>query len=148
IHVALKEQYGNSYQAPLEDLLEKLELHATAQRLAKTAGAQFEEGERALAEAIDRAFADLERAHGAFGGELEVTAEGLARRKRDHVDPVTVRREWQTLKSTASSLGAEEITARHRHLLSDVRTLITHVGDTSGLILDPDLDSYYVMDAT
>src|SRR5256886_10844306 len=29
-----------------------------------------------------------------------------------------------------------------------VRTIIMHAGDTSNLILDPDLDSYYLMDAT
>ncbi len=31
---------------------------------------------------------------------------------------------------------------------ADVRGLIAHIGNTSGLILDPDLDSYYLMDTT
>jgi len=31
--------------------------------------------------------------------------------------------------------------------MADIRALISHVGDTSNLILDPDLDSYYLMDA-
>src|SRR5262249_17167852 len=31
--------------------------------------------------------------------------------------------------------------------VGDVRALIAHVGDTSNLILDPDLDTYYAMDA-
>src|SRR5262249_50277954 len=32
--------------------------------------------------------------------------------------------------------------------ITDTVQLIAHVGDTSNLILDPDLDSYYRMDAT
>src|SRR4029077_2902400 len=35
----------------------------------------------------------------------------------------------------------------HTRLIADVRALITHVGDSSKLILDPDLDTYYTMDA-
>jgi methyl-accepting chemotaxis protein len=34
------------------------------------------------------------------------------------------------------------------HLIADVRTMMTHIGDTSNLVLDPDLDSYYLMDVT
>ena len=30
-------------------------------------------------------------------------------------------------------------------LLADIRALYLHVGDTSNLILDPDLDSYYMV---
>jgi methyl-accepting chemotaxis protein len=40
------------------------------------------------------------------------------------------------------------VAARHAHLVADLRTMIAHAGDTSNLILDPDLDSYYVMDLT
>ena len=36
----------------------------------------------------------------------------------------------------------------HRQLLTDVERLTAHVGDSSNLILDPDLDSYYLMDIT
>lgn len=37
---------------------------------------------------------------------------------------------------------------KYDHLASDLRMMITHAGDTSNLILDPDLDSYYLMDVT
>src|SRR5665213_1813572 len=45
-------------------------------------------------------------------------------------------------------LPPAEVASRHDHLVSDIRTMITHAGDMSNLILDPDLDSYYLMDAT
>jgi PAS domain S-box-containing protein len=34
----------------------------------------------------------------------------------------------------------------HQQMLSHIRDLMSHVGDHSNLILDPDLDSYYLMD--
>lgn len=36
----------------------------------------------------------------------------------------------------------------NREVLSTLNTLIAYVGDSSNLILDPDLDTYYLMDAT
>ena len=36
---------------------------------------------------------------------------------------------------------------KHKALVAEILLLIKHVGDTSNLILDPDLDTYYLMDA-
>ncbi|MGQ3046251.1 MAG: methyl-accepting chemotaxis protein [Niveispirillum sp.] len=47
------------------------------------------------------------------------------------------------VKDTITALGAGQATGPGRTAL---RALITRVGDKSNLILDPDLDSYYVMD--
>jgi signal transduction histidine kinase/DNA-binding response OmpR family regulator/HAMP domain-containing protein len=51
------------------------------------------------------------------------------------------------LKEMLLSLTPPQSDALHLQLLADIRALISHVGDTSNLILDPDLDSYYLMDA-
>jgi PAS domain S-box-containing protein len=52
---------------------------------------------------------------------------------------------WQRGQSVHTSIEAE---AERRQLLTHLRALRLHVGDTSNLILDPDLDTYYLMDAT
>jgi PAS domain S-box-containing protein len=49
--------------------------------------------------------------------------------------------EWQQLMATPNVNGAV-----HEKFVADIRALMTLVGDTSNLILDPDLDSYYLMD--
>jgi methyl-accepting chemotaxis protein len=61
--------------------------------------------------------------------------------------------QWQSVKRTWSSLAtgdaghdAGENFAVHSELIAKVQDLTLHVGDTSNLILDPDLDSYYLMD--
>jgi signal transduction histidine kinase/CheY-like chemotaxis protein/HPt (histidine-containing phosphotransfer) domain-containing protein len=50
---------------------------------------------------------------------------------------------WRTLRGQLTDPAAEQA-AR----VEGTALLIAHVGDTSNLILDPDLDSYYLMDAT
>ncbi|MBM3724109.1 MAG: methyl-accepting chemotaxis protein [Acidobacteria bacterium] len=59
----------------------------------------------------------------------------------------TVRQGWRELRQRQSAMGAQESFAAHTRLLADVRELILTVADKSQLILDPDLDSYHVMDA-
>src|SRR3954454_13813567 len=68
IAVASKERHGNAYQAPLQELLEKLPLHEVA----------GETGRAPLAKSIDEAFARLDRVDALYVQDLEVTPEGLA----------------------------------------------------------------------
>lgn len=143
IQFARLEKLGNEYQRPLEELLDLLPQHRflcesddEASRLAQT---QLK---------IDAAFAELERVDQRIGKSLQFTQEGLAKRQREHFRVETVRAEWQDLKLALGALPAEISRERHAHLVADIRTMITHAGDNSNLILDPDLDSYYLMDCT
>src|SRR5438876_2555308 len=97
---------------------------------------------------IEAAFEALEAVDRQIGSELQFTDEGLAKRKREHYRVRTVRKEWHDLKTRLPELTPEACAQRHLHLIADVRTMITHAGDLSNLILDPDLDSYYAMDVT
>ncbi len=58
-----------------------------------------------------------------------------------------LRENWRFLKTKLLDLQPSDSDALHSRLIADIRGLISHVGDTSNLILDPDLDSYYLMDA-
>ena len=142
------EQFGNAYQRPLETLLAAIPEHAvlTAQRPANDpalratiAGKQSE---------IELGFNALAAVQQQLGDKLEFTEAGLAQRKREHVRLATVRQEWEELKGGWENLAPAIVEQRHAHLVADIRTMLTHAGDTSNLILDPDLDSYYLMDIT
>jgi diguanylate cyclase (GGDEF)-like protein len=65
----------------------------------------------------------------------------------------SARREFDTqLRVTGTALTLENLLVNDKSnkeaTLSAARKLISQVGDQSNLILDPDLDSYYLMDAT
>ncbi|WP_090791660.1 methyl-accepting chemotaxis protein [Paenibacillus sp. GP183] len=59
-----------------------------------------------------------------------------------------IKGKWSDLKSKSASLNEKTSFDLHTAIISDCLALISHVGDKSNLILDPDLDSYYLMDAT
>jgi GAF domain-containing protein/HAMP domain-containing protein len=52
---------------------------------------------------------------------------------------------WQQLRQSVAGLTPEASLQQHTQVIADIRSLISLVGDTSNLILDPDLDSYYMM---
>jgi len=142
------EQEGNKYQRPLETLLEQLPQHQALTQ-------QYLEGHKELRGRlngiqgqVDHAMIALHDVDAQFGVDLQFTTDGLAKRKREHYRFETVRSEWEGLKGKLDTLSPDAAGKQHAHLVADVRTMITHAGDTSGLILDPDLDSYYLMDAT
>ena len=146
IRFARWETYGNAYQRPLMQLLELIPRHQIAAMTTDAkAGAP---ALRTIAAGIDEAFDGLETVDRRLGVDLGFTTVELAKRKREHVRFETVRKEWIDLKSQMAQLAPEVIRERHAHLIADIRTMITHAGDLSNLILDPDLDSYYLMDAT
>jgi methyl-accepting chemotaxis protein len=142
------EKMGNEYQRPLERLLDLLPRHDALVRHALGHDASADVQRVVVASEIDAAFNALSQVQNEFGVALQFTPQGLAQRKREHVLPANVANEWRDLVAGGAQLTATSVTERHVHLISDVRTMITHAGDTSNLILDPDLDSYYLMDAT
>lgn len=58
-----------------------------------------------------------------------------------------VKAKWQNVKSQSLRVSPQQAIALHAELSDDIADLISHVGDTSNLILDPALDSFYTMDA-
>jgi methyl-accepting chemotaxis protein len=122
---------GDAYQRPLEVLLDAVSEHRLLGNTDSVAKA-------------DKAFSELVAVNARIGEDLQFTKDGLAARKREHVQIDTVRREWDAARTMSGAASADA----HTHLTGDLRTMITHVGDTSNLILDPDLDSFYTMDAT
>jgi hypothetical protein len=142
------EKDGNAYQRPLESLLQLIPEHralvfASLGRDPRT-NDQIESKQAAIAKAFD-ALGAVDRT---LGVALQFTEVGLAQRKRSHVQLATVRKEWLDMVSTLGSINGARLNERHAHLVADIRTMITHAGDTSNLILDPDLDTYYLMDVT
>ncbi len=151
ISIAVAEQNGNRYLRPLEALLSTVPDHElAARRLLRgdhTAAADLDR----LAAQVDAAFERLGHVDHQLGPALEFTPEGLAKRKRERLQASTVRSEWLALKAVSQGGTADQVAASdaaHDQLTADIRGMIGHAGDTSNLILDGDLDSYYLVDVT
>jgi len=142
------EKLGNEYQRPLMRLLDHLSQHRLLAKRASGADEGLRQGMTGLRTQIDTDFETLAQIDRRLAVPLQTTDEGLAQRKREHYHVSTLKKEWQDLKGRFAAGDVKAIDDSHVHLIGDVRTLISHVGDTSNLILDPDLDTYYIMDVT
>jgi len=148
IHFAKLEQIGNEYQRPLERLLDLVPQQRLDARRISARGPS--DAFRLRQTEIDNAFAAVEEVNSRIGLTLDFTPEGLAKRGRQGCDVDNVRSEWDKLKrqTSADPADADARDKAYLALIDRVRSMIAHSGDMSNLILDPELESYYLVDAT
>jgi hemerythrin-like metal-binding protein len=147
INFGALEKSGNAFQRPLEVLLDLIPQYEAAARKAQAGDISGKAEMANLQQQIDGQFNILSANYnGDLGRTLKFTDEELAARKRDNARLSVVTAEWQSLKSASlqTAAGNDE----NAKLVASVRTMITHSGDMSDLILDTDLDSYYLIDIT
>lgn len=137
-HVAQAEMYGNLYLQPLERLMQevpdgKLLTHRYGEHDI-AAPILHQQQDR-----IDEAIAALTEIEHQYGRRLNTA---------DLFDTLT--QTWQRLKAQADPVPDDfqqaDVQQLYTQLIAQVRALMAHVGDQSSLILDPDLDSHYLMD--
>ncbi len=145
IRFAEKELAGDAFQRPLERVLQHVGRHfrllARSEDRERGFGAEIAAAEHSVAAAL----AELELQDQKHGVLLQFTPAGLELRDRGRFTVAELRRIWDDVRTGPLSRDGR---SGHFAITSHVRTMITHSGDTSNLILDPDLDSYYLMDAT
>jgi methyl-accepting chemotaxis protein len=146
INFGEQETRGNTYQRSLEKLLELFPQHEALARKALAGDAAANNQLAQVKEQIDHALGELDNVQHALGAALKVNDAELTARKRENARLALIQSDWQALKSAPLTVAAAEPSTAK--LVTAIRTLVTHVGDLSNLILDTDLDSYYLIDAT
>lgn len=145
VDFATQEKLGNYYQRPLSQLL----YHTS---LLKAALADNRDGNKAaidgLVNNITNDIEDLKKVQDVAGESLQFTDEGLSSRGRENLEYDKVLAKWRNLKGEIGSVDLVKTQSDLASFIADIRGMIAHSGDTSNLILDPDLDSYYLMDVT
>ena len=143
IDFAESERAGAAVLEPLGDLQSGLLRHRTlvadaaagnprAEALLSLVATEIEAAIKQVDGQLDRHAADLGFADGS-GDNADGTVDEL-------------RRVWSGIRSTSGSASIEARLASHDEAIARVDALITRVGDSSKLILDPNLDTYYIMD--
>jgi methyl-accepting chemotaxis protein len=140
ISIARLEQEGNSYQRAIMPALLRTSMLQHTHRMGRDSSA--------LIDGIDQAFVGIANAQALHGEALQFTEMGLNSRGRSQLKLETMRAKWDKLKQTAQTRYSEDAANEYVSMIADLRGMITHLGDTSSLVLDPDLDSYYLMDVT
>jgi methyl-accepting chemotaxis protein len=135
IDFAALETKGTAYLRPLRGLLGQAAYHRLYADRIKTGDMTAQEHLARTANNIQTLLTELQDADKKHGESLSIGSKTSS-----------LITKWNLLSNKISSLGQEQSQAEHDAFIADVRSLIVWVGDKSNLILDPDLDSYYVMD--
>lgn len=147
IQFGSSERDGLQYLRPLQGLVLGLYDH-------KELGERRRAGENGVAPRLESVKGQIERdlrglrdVDERLGASLQFTEQGLESRGRGAAKAQRIATAWTELDAKVAELSAEGAGDRYEALLGSVRKAVAHAGDTSNLILDPDLDSYYMMDA-
>ncbi len=141
------EMKGNKYERPLAIMLRDAGMLRVGLILEQNKARFSLLDKDALVKNIDDQMAVLKTIQDEIGVDLQFTDEGLAKRGREALKYETVLAKWKEIEAlTATDAPAAE--EKLVTFIADLRGMIAHAGDISNLILDPDLDSYYLMDVT
>lgn len=144
IDFAESEMLGVEYLRPLSELLVLANQHAEATRRLQDGDADAKTDVARLRAAMEPALRMMEIVDSRMGKQLLTSEDDMAARKRVMAHPSAIAKTWEALRPQEGD--RQRSTELHSEMISGLRNLITHIGDTSKLILDPDLDTYYNMD--
>jgi signal transduction histidine kinase len=132
-----KERRGLHYNRPLRNLLEKTLAYRSQSQDVVAKGKQSIAALVDLETQIESMFQEIE-ANERQDGKILKTASNWSR----------IQATWRFNRKALSqnNLSPEELYCLQSGLITDIVKQITHVGDTSNMILDPDLDTYYFLD--
>ena len=147
IDFGTQEMRGNAFQRPLEELLDLFPRYEAAARQAlagdDSATARMTDIQKQVDSQLETLSANY---NGELGRAMKFTDAELASRKRENARLSVVLTGWQNLKNASLPVAAGDEAAGN--LVASMRAMIAHAGDLSNLILDTDLDSYYLVDIT
>jgi twitching motility protein PilJ len=138
-----KEIYGADYLLPLRKLHEQIAKHRGLTNGYLHGNSAMKDQIPATVQTINVAFQSLSDID---TRAIEGTTYGALLEASDKVN--ALKREWEAVRAkSANSTSPQEVFEQHNRLMTTINDLVVHVGDKSNLILDPDLDTYYLMDA-
>ena len=136
VSTARNEMDGVDYLLAWRQPFQAVGQHRAATAAVLTGDGNFRATQLSLQAKVDAGFSALDAVDAKFGERFGTT-------------PILneSKRLWQDLKSRVQSMSQQESASRHSELVAKLADLRRRANDKSELILDPDLDTYYLMDA-
>ncbi|HOT75140.1 MAG TPA: methyl-accepting chemotaxis protein [Candidatus Wallbacteria bacterium] len=137
IEFSQKEKYGTQYLKPLVNFLEEVQSHRAFINKYLNGELSVKENISAAQSKIDNIRALIDEIDLKLNAELKSSAKWGA-----------IKEKWEALKKSAISCSVADNLLKHEAFINEILTIIIDLADSSNLTLDPDVDSYYLMDST
>ena len=133
-----KERYGVEYDLPLKNLIMDVQKHRDMMDVYFSGNSSLNEEIQKLQSNIEKDIKAVDEKDNKLNAILSIEKKWS-----------TAKTDWQNLKGKVFSLSKEDSFDQHTKIINDdLLALHVYVSDKSNLTLDPDLDSYYLMDIT
>lgn len=133
IEVAKKEQMGMQYITPLRQLIQHFPEHRGMTNAYLSGNKDFKSRLLAKRQQITQDIYAIDEVDTQLGAQLGASAKWHE-----------IKSFWQRLEAEAFDGQAKDIFSRHTHLIASVLELVSSVSDSSGLTMDPELESFYI----
>ncbi len=138
-----KEIYGTEYLPPLRKLVENVAKHRSVVNATLRGNTAMRDQLGATEQGVNAAFQSLNEID---RKAVEGTTYGAMFETTNRIS--TLKQSWEGVKGKSlNAANPEDAFNSHNLLLTELSDVIGLVGDKSNLILDPDLDTYYLMDS-
>lgn len=137
LEFARMEQAGVRQVSALAKVLQPLQAHRGLSRVVLSGDTSATAALDEAARKIESAMVALEKSNGQDAVLLKIQKE-----------IAEVRSSWNQIASTGKSISVAQNRELHNKLVDKLFLLITKAADNSNLTLDPELESYYLMDMT
>ncbi len=127
------ERMGLTYIKAVRRPFEQIQQHGAMTAAFINGAANFKDRIFAKRRSVDQQLAALTTVDMEMGADLKT--QGMLGK---------IQQQWATIKANSINMTANDAIKAHIHLIEDMRALMTHVADNSGITLDPKLDSYYM----
>ena len=136
IDLAQREVAGVEYLKPLRRIFEHVPQHRGAAHILLNGGQSAREQLGRIAPLVDADVSAVDSVDQELGDLLGTTDRWQA-----------LKQSWRGIKGAYETMTAQESFDIHTKLTADVMDLMRYVADESGLSVDPDLDTRYLMEA-
>lgn len=135
IDFGAKERLGLIYNAPVVDFLQHIQRYASLKMAILNGDGSFQTSLSDEQKAADEAASAIDVVDQQYGDVLDTSTAWAG-----------IKNKWGSLKNASPNMNPATSASSFADLTNDILKLVVISGNSSNLILDPDIDSYYLMD--
>lgn len=144
INFADYERYGIKVISPLYEILSSLIQYRI---ISDQQDLTFNNNLKALEQKVSHSFKNLNSINKSELENIDLSNNSLKKNLKESLSFTNLEKNWKQIVELSSNKSNKEIFYKKSdEFKQNLLDLISYVGDKSNLILDPDLDSYYLMD--